>query len=67
MPFFDFRCNQCKNEFEVFTSYAKKEEAACPRCGSRDKQQIFKAGAVKGPVGGSSGSSGGSCGSSGFT
>lgn len=65
MPNFDFRCSRCNHEFEERVSYSKKDEVACPKCGSKEKQQIFKPGAVKGPVAGSSGSA---CGSgSGFS
>lgn len=67
MPFFDFRCSKCNHEFETFVAISRKDEVTCPKCGSQEKQQIYKAGAIKGPVSGSSGSSGSSCGRSGFT
>lgn len=55
MPIFEYRCEECKEEFEelVFGS----QEVACPNCGSRSvskKLSIFGMSGVEKPFAGSS-------------
>jgi putative FmdB family regulatory protein len=39
---YDFVCNQCDHDFEVFsTGFIKDEQKKCPECGSADVQQKF--------------------------
>ncbi|MEN6331030.1 MAG: zinc ribbon domain-containing protein [Smithella sp.] len=36
MPIYEYRCDKCKNEFEVVTiSMSEKVKAVCPKCKSR--------------------------------
>jgi putative FmdB family regulatory protein len=35
MPIYEYKCENCKNEFEVFT-FLKDEEPLCPSCGSKE-------------------------------
>jgi len=38
MPFYEYKCSKCKNEFEVFSrsvSEEKHRDTVCPECGSR--------------------------------
>ncbi|GAX91302.1 FmdB family zinc ribbon protein [Effusibacillus lacus] len=58
MPNYDFRCLACSHEYEERVAFSEREKVACPKCGSKEKQQLFKAGAVKGPVAGSAGTNG---------
>ncbi len=42
MAFYDFRCDACGEEFEVFsTGFIKDDQKVCPSCGSEDVQQKF--------------------------
>jgi putative FmdB family regulatory protein len=51
MPFFEYRCNDCKGKFEIFTMSNKKTDINCTLCGSdRAHKIISPAGIVfKGP------------------
>ena len=41
MPLFEFRCNDCDDEFEeLLRSAAQSEEVECPACHSRDVQRL---------------------------
>ena len=73
MPTYEFICKGCNNRFSLFTTVSGREKAFCPRCESRDLQQIFKGvrfakGSAYSDIGlssipsGGSGCSGGSCG-----
>ena len=44
MPFYDLRCPACGKDFNIFASMAEKSEkrVACPECGSRDLETVFK-------------------------
>ncbi|MBO8171312.1 MAG: zinc ribbon domain-containing protein [Bacillaceae bacterium] len=68
MPIFDFRCQDCSEEYQKMVSHSKKDEVTCPSCGSKNKEQLFIA-RIKGPVSSSSSSSSSSYApvSSGFT
>ena len=43
MPIFEFRCEDCGNEFEelMLGSQAQSSEAACPKCQSRHTKKIL--------------------------
>jgi putative FmdB family regulatory protein len=49
MALFDFRCLKCGTEYQEMVAYDKRDEVSCPSCGSKEKEQVFKAN-VKGPV-----------------
>lgn len=42
MPIYEYRCNECKKEFEIFTSLSG-EDPVCPSCGSdKVKKKVSK-------------------------
>ena len=42
MASYDFVCQQCANEFELFVSgFLKQKDRRCPQCGSTDVRQKF--------------------------
>ena len=42
MPLFEYRCNDCKEKFEVFTlSTRKKPASTCTSCGSERTHKII--------------------------
>ena len=42
MATYDFVCQRCANEFEVFVSgFLKEEDKRCPKCESTDVRQKF--------------------------
>lgn len=41
MPTYAFRCTACQHEFEVRTSWSKKDETTCPECGSDALKEQF--------------------------
>lgn len=41
MPTYEFTCKNCGNKFSLFTTVAKRSEACCPDCRSKDLQQVF--------------------------
>ncbi|MCR4399972.1 MAG: zinc ribbon domain-containing protein [Syntrophomonadaceae bacterium] len=41
MPFFDFRCQQCGQQFEKKVSNAEKSSVRCPECGGSDVKQMI--------------------------
>jgi putative FmdB family regulatory protein len=41
MPFYDFRCNDCGERFEVQRPVDRRDEAACPTCGSASVQRLI--------------------------
>jgi len=55
MPIYEFRCNECGEEFEKFVV----SQVKCPKCGSDKVVKKISACAIGG--GDSSTSSGGSC------
>ena len=65
MPLYEYRCNNCGDEFEKMVRFSEADQAqACPACSSRDTKK--KISVFASPGGGSASiSSGGSCGSSG--
>ena len=46
MPLFDFRCTDCKKEFETLTTSANIEEVECPACGSKHVNRLISTFAV---------------------
>lgn len=49
MPTYDFQCRQCSHKFTAMMSIQEKEKAICPKCGSKDVNQLFTGfGLVKG-------------------
>jgi|YelNatPaOPRAMG01_1025707.scaffolds.fasta_scaffold87944_3 putative FmdB family regulatory protein len=42
MPFYEYKCNDCKNLFTLLRSVDKKDdEANCPSCGSSDIKRVI--------------------------
>jgi putative FmdB family regulatory protein len=47
MPFYEFRCMQCGEPFEVQASFAEKAAGLmpeCPKCHSKEIRQVITAG-----------------------
>ena len=40
MPFYDYVCTQCKNEFEVFQSMKDEALTTCEKCGGKVRRII---------------------------
>lgn len=51
LPTYNFRCEKCGEQYEVFTSFSKIDTVTCPACGGTEKERIYKT-AVQGPVAG---------------
>lgn len=45
MPMYDYRCEDCGNEFEIDEPMTTHEETKheCPECGSENLNRVFKA------------------------
>lgn len=46
MPIYTYQCEKCKAEFEAIASIQKKDagwQPVCPKCGSPQTHQTFKA------------------------
>jgi putative FmdB family regulatory protein len=41
MPLFEYRCNDCKGKFEIFTMSNKKIDTECTLCGSNRTHKII--------------------------
>jgi len=42
MPWYDFRCNECYQQFEEKRSFARASDSAtCPSCYSRSTQKLL--------------------------
>ena len=62
MPTYTYQCEKCQAEFEAFASIRKKDagwQPVCPKCGSSQTRQTFKA--VARLVGSRQTPSGGGC------
>ena len=60
MPIYEFRCNECGEEFEKFViSASQVSQVKCPKCGSDKVVKKISACAIGG--GDASSSSGGAC------
>ena len=61
MPAYDFVCEDCRNEFEIWGTveeYSKGLVKNCPFCGSEKiEQKLNRVGVMRGARGGSSGPS----------
>ncbi len=47
MPIYEYRCNQCKCEFETLKLSAQDPEPQCPSCCSSQVQRLMSAGAFR--------------------
>ncbi|THB77544.1 MAG: zinc ribbon domain-containing protein [Desulfobulbaceae bacterium] len=69
MPIYEFKCNDCGNEFEELLKSSDISEIVCPECKSKGINKIMSSGSFK--LGGGSGisnlPSGPPCGKSGFS
>lgn len=41
MPIYEFICQRCGNKFSLLLSMAKKAEAACPSCRSKELKEDY--------------------------
>jgi putative FmdB family regulatory protein len=65
VPIYEFSCLGCRHTFDVFGSYASREEKqVCPRCEGTNTKALFSVFAV-GNTSETSTSSGGGCGCAG--
>lgn len=65
MPIYEYRCEQCRYEFESFVWSRNDEDGiTCPRCGSRDIKKLLSSFASKSPLSSVLGSG---CGTGGFS
>ncbi len=42
MPFYDFQCEDCGNDFELERPISRRDEADCPRCRSRKVKRLVR-------------------------
>ncbi len=44
MPYYDFRCLECKKRFDVFLTYAQYDahQTTCPACGSTRVERVIR-------------------------
>lgn len=52
MPNYEFKCQDCQEQFSKMTSIKKKSEVTCPNCGSNNLQEVFQNCQPKKVVGG---------------
>lgn len=45
MPTYDYACDACKHEFEVFESITAEPQTKCPKCKKKKLRRLFGAGA----------------------
>ncbi len=66
MPYYQYRCAECGEAFEVRATFAEKEAGLnpeCPKCHTREVRQVLTAGLMLRAGGGDGASlSGGCCG-----
>lgn len=56
MPIYEYRCEECSNQFEIIvTSSSDKGETACPKCSSKKVKKAISAASYR--LSGSGGSS----------
>ena len=43
MPFYDYKCEDCKNEEEIFTQkiLTESSEMICPKCQSKNFKRVY--------------------------
>lgn len=46
MPTYDYRCNACDHEFELFQSMSAKVKRKCPSCGKNALERLIGTGAA---------------------
>lgn len=46
MPTYDYRCNACDHEFELFQSMSAKTKRKCPECGKNTLERLIGTGAA---------------------
>lgn len=46
MPTYDYRCNACDHEFELFQSMSDKVKRTCPECGKKTLERLIGTGAA---------------------
>lgn len=46
MPTYDYRCDACEHEFELFQSIKDKHKRKCPACGRQKLRRLFGTGAA---------------------
>jgi len=46
MPTYDYRCNACDYEFELFQSMSEPVKRTCPECGKRKLERLIGTGAA---------------------
>ncbi len=47
MPYYEYRCSSCSNEFETYRTFDKADEdAVCPVCGASAHRVFTPAGVV---------------------
>lgn len=46
MPTYDYRCNACDHEFELFQSMSDKVKRTCPECGKKSLERLIGTGAA---------------------
>ena len=54
MPTYDYECDACGHEFELFQSISENVKRKCPECGKQKLRRLFGTGAAIGlcpPVG----------------
>jgi putative FmdB family regulatory protein len=44
MPTYDYRCNSCGHEFEVYQSFADKVKRTCPECKKKTLERLIGCG-----------------------
>ncbi|MBN1962609.1 MAG: zinc ribbon domain-containing protein [Deltaproteobacteria bacterium] len=62
MPIYEYKCEQCENEFEELV-FSSTKEVQCPKCQSDKVHRLLSVTAIKTSSGFVSSKSGGSCGS----
>jgi putative FmdB family regulatory protein len=45
MPTYDYRCNNCRHEFELFQRMTESPRRTCPECGKKALERLIGAGA----------------------
>ena len=40
MPYYDYRCEDCEESFEQHLPVDRRDEAVCPKCGSRHIRRL---------------------------
>ncbi|MFQ5965058.1 MAG: FmdB family zinc ribbon protein [Candidatus Scalinduaceae bacterium] len=46
MPTYDYRCNECDYEFELFQSMSARQVRKCPKCSKRKVERLIGAGST---------------------